>query len=314
MKISPLCSVYLFSAFAASAASTLDFATYGNPTTGPFGSLVGPISYTDTQAPTSDGYLAGNTLPAGSNATRTGTGSFTTLGGTFGITATVADDPTLAGDGGAVSGGFWGSQQHPVLPSPAFIVARPTTVAVAQTQINPSLQYLAPTGLNVLAFKGDGDTLVTMGFDFSTLVGGVLPAGSWIGYADVDGGERAFLNAFDAGNVALANWWTVMGYGDITANAQTSNQNDPVLADYPDLSTSTSTELRILAGNFANTDSVITFLQTTADIRSLDISAFDTDLSTFYQSVAIAPVPEPASLGLALLGVLPLLRRCRKES
>jgi hypothetical protein len=295
MKSPLLHSAFLIALFAPTGASAFVYAAYDSTN---FGSSA-PIQY-----------LTGSSFPAGSQATRTGTGSFAGFGN-FGITASVVDGD-LAGDQGAPGGGHWGSTVSPI-PT-ISVIARPTSILIDQSLVSLPLRPLVPiSGLQVLGFKGDADTNVSFTLDFTTLSTGVLPAGSVFALNDIDGDESMFLRAMMSSS-AETDWWEYVIGGDSSETSVTSGQPDATLLDLPTPgNTGTPGELGVI-GKTSLTDAPLVFFRTLKDIDTLEIDAKDADASSYYQSFTIAIVPEPGTTALSVLTVALLALRRRRLS
>ena len=268
-------------------AHAFTFADYG-PSNGVFGSDIVSAPATGPSAPIL--YLTSGGNPAGSQATRTGLGTFAGYG-TFGITASVSDG-ALAGDQGQPGGGHWGSSTFPV---PGFsVIARPTAITISQSMVSDPLKPLVPVGgLQVLGYKGDVDTNVTIVLDFSTLTTGYLPVGSLIGFNDVDGGESASLLGQFSG-AGASNWWEFVAGGDSSESGITSGQPDAGPGDLPSHAGSATPGELVLTGQSSLTDAPVVFFRTLKPLDTLTIVSSDNDTSGYFQSFAIA-IPEPGS-------------------
>jgi len=152
----------------------------------------------------------------------------------------------------------------------------------------------------VLYFDGADGTTVSIAWNFTTLVGGVLPAGSWLFLDSVDQGE--FVNA-----TAAAGWIGTIHAGDSTLPRPSSPIPVPVMVSAPTFPictpviTTNSTTLQLLGrygdisvptptcsavpvpvqgqtvGYTKGTDSVGIWVQTARPLENLVVTVRDTD-------------------------------------
>jgi len=187
----------------------------------------------------------------------------------------------------------------------------PTGVAVNPSWVDPAFSGDL-TNLTVLAFLGGIGNTVNITLNFSTLNGGVLPAGSVIAFNDVDGLEQTSLTG-------PSGWYSLSSGSFYQAGVNVgspwgSGQPSPAPGDVPSTAGSTATDL-ILTGPPANTDGVTNFIVTRVDLTSLTITARDTDGTSFAQALAIGLVPEPsAACLLGLAGIIAVSRRTRHRA
>ena len=209
----------------------------------------------------------------------------------------------------------------------------------------------APVGLAVptsdraavYADSGTGTTLSAQ-WDFSTLNGGKLPAGSWIFLDGIDQGERVTVTGPNG-------WISTVHTGDSTLprapNGMTTLVSAPTFPSCaPAITTSANSiefngrygDVSQFVPGCSNTpvpvagqtvgytkgiDSVGVWVRTDVDLTSLSITAFDTDISPpnapdnnyvlgfglIAATYAPPPIPGPTGLWLVLLGVMVLLIR-----
>ena len=199
----------------------------------------------------------------------------------------------------STTGSSWGVD---TVPRP------PSGVAIDPSWVDPSFPGDL-SNLNVLAFYGGTGNSISIVMDFSTLSGGVLPAGSIIAFNDIDGLEQTTL-AGPAGWFSLAPGKFFQG-GVNVGSPWGSGQPSPGPGDIPSAAGSTATDLT-LTGPAANTDGVTNFIITQVDLSGLNITAHDTDNTQFAQALAIGLVPEPAPAWLlGMAGSLAVWRRRR---
>jgi hypothetical protein len=202
----------------------------------------------------------------------------------------------------ATTGTGWGTKGS--FPAP------PTGVAIGPASIDPAFQG-SLAGLNVLALYGAAGNTITLTFNFSTLAGGVLPAGSILAYNDVDGTEGAVFST------AATNWYSLSAGnfyqgGTNVGSPWGTTQPSPGPGDIPLTTGSTTTNL-VLTGPGRTTDGVTNFIVTQRDLTSLTITATGSAGEQFAQAFAIGVIPEPSALLLvASAGVLGIFRRQRQ--
>lgn len=203
---------------------------------------------------------------------------------------------------------------NPLTGTPAWaltgaIPGTPTGTTIQQSMLAPAVASALGTtdGLDVLAFKGGAGAVVTITLNFGNLPGGYLPAGSILAYSDVD-----FLETTQI--IGNTTWFdlTSIVTGDITNGVVIGGgEVDTTPADHTGVSGSGTT--LTLTGASAATDSPGVLIPVSANLTSLTIIANNTanPSATFYQSFAIAAVPEPSVLAITLAAPLLLLRRNR---
>jgi len=192
----------------------------------------------------------------------------------------------------------------------------PTGVPISEDMVSPDFTSVySVENLTVLAFSGAADQTVTFNMDFTTLVGGYLPAGSVIVWADVDGIESATLTGLST--TPAIPWYNLDSTdfyqaGITMGGPYNSNQPAPTASDFP---TTTGTVGSTLALNGPGpslfTDSVANFIVTKTDLTSLQIVAKGETGVNFTQSLAVGIVPEPSTGLLGLLASTLLFRRRR---
>lgn len=162
----------------------------------------------------------------------------------------------------------------------------------------------APTdNRQALYFDAGDGTTATATFNFATLTGGVLPAGSWLFLDGVDQGERVRLSG-------PSGWIATFHAGDSTLPRPSSpfplpvSVADPTFPTCTPAVTQTATELELIGrygdisvpvptcsnvpvpvsgqtvGYTKGADSIGVWVQTALDVNQLTLEAIDTDPST----------------------------------
>jgi hypothetical protein len=209
----------------------------------------------------------------------------------------------------STTGSSWGYGGSMNLPG------GPTGVPISEDMVHPDFtSTYSVENLTVLSFSGAPDQTVTFDLDFTTLVGGFLPAGSVIVWGDVDGVESATLTA--TSTTPTIPWYkldsTDFYQAGITLNGPYgSDQPAPTAADFPTATGTVASTLELNGpGPSLFTDSVANFIVTQTDITHLQIVAEGETGVNFTQSLAVGIVPEPSTAGFGLLATsLFFLRR-----
>jgi hypothetical protein len=151
----------------------------------------------------------------------------------------------------------------------------------------------------------------TTRFDFTPLSAGLLPAGTYFGFGDVDGGsatnETFVLQAFDAGNALITTPWleepiAVVGTG--TGGGGTILPgNTPGWEWDAGTSTYTIDGSTVTGGN----PSLSVILESNTDMAALAVNR----TSNFANFGLSAPVPEPGTAAMLVLVGLTALRSRR---
>lgn len=150
-------------------------------------------------------------------------------------------------------------------------------------------------------------------YDFTTLTAGLLPAGTFFAFGDVDGGsatnETFLLQAFDASSALITTPWLdeplgvtgsgTGGGGAILPGNMPGWEWDASLGRY------TIDGSTVTGGN----PSITVFLESNADMAYLVVER----TSGFANFGLSAPIPEPASLSMLAVGAVVLLRRKRRR-
>ncbi len=146
----------------------------------------------------------------------------------------------------------------------------------------------------------------TTRYDFSPLTAGLLPAGTFFAFGDVDGGstvtEQFILSAFDAGGSLITTPWLdepigVSGVGTGGGGAFLPG-NLPGWDWNASLGQYTIDGTTVTGGN----PSLTVWLESNTDMATLHVER----VSTFANFSLSAPIPEPASAALLLVGGLAL--------
>ncbi len=189
-------------------------------------------------------------------------------------------------------------------------VRPPTGVAIDPSWVDPAFPGNL-NGLTVLGFLGGIGQTVTVSFNFTSLNGGFLPAGSLLAYNDIDGTEMATFTTSSSGWYSLSPGQFYQAGVNIGSPWGTL-QPPPGPRDIPSTIGSTATQLK-LTGPGAVTDGVTNFFVTQTDLTSLTISATGSPGMQFAQAVAIGVIPEPSgALLLWLAGIFSLAQRRRR--
>ena len=190
----------------------------------------------------------------------------------------------------------------------------PTGVAIPDTWVEPAYAgQLA--GLTVLAFSANANNSVAIQFNFASLTGGFLPAGSVIAYNDVDGAEQVTLTS------SISSWYSTDStafyqIGTNVGSPWTTGQPVPGPGSIPSTAGSTVNSL-VLTGPGVGllSDGVTSFIVTQVDLTSLSIAAKGSAGTPFAQSLAIGIIPEPSPvLLLGAASAIGLLRRRRIQA
>jgi hypothetical protein len=311
MKLSSLAtisSLYLLAALASTAQAALIWGDFSAPGAG---LSPAPVLLNNASAATNFSYTA---AVAGYGFYTT---NIATTGSFNGAGRYLNDDGYPGGVGGAP-----GYSNTATALSSNF-----TSFAAAQ-----SLPTLA--GNNGLIFDGGDNQSIAATFDFTTLNGGVLPAGSWLFFYDIDQNEIASL-------VGPAGWYNSIATMDLTAAVPTNQSNplpggpnyltSPTSGPFP-ASSSLGTQLTGMTGTTLSfygpqgtrangstgptvgTDATGLFVQTAIPLTSLIYTDFDNDPNNNYVSgvggVAVN-IPEATLPALLTATALLALRRRR---
>lgn len=189
-------------------------------------------------------------------------------------------------------------------PIPGYPVAS----TLSPVMIHPSYAALySTTDLDAMIFRATAGSVVSFTFDFSSLPGGVLPAGAALAWGDIDQGEAVTLFSSTPG-------WTsgAIVFGDLTTGSPIEpSQPSPTPADFPAVSLFGDTIS--VTGAVAATDTVGVFIPITTPIASLTVVATDS-ADPFAQLFAVAfpLIPEPSTFAMVFMtGALAMMRRRR---
>ncbi len=184
-----------------------------------------------------------------------------------------------------------------------------TGVAIPETWVEPAYSGQL-SGLTVLGFLARANSSVAIQFNFASLTGGFLPAGSVIAYNDIDGLEQVTFSS------SVPSWYSTapLEFYQVGTNIGSpwgTGQPVPGPGDIPSTAGSTANNLVLTgSGLGVQTDGVTNFIVTQADLTSLSISANGSLDTPFAQAVAVGQIPEPsAAVIIGALGLIGLLRR-----
>lgn len=186
-----------------------------------------------------------------------------------------------------------------------------TGVAIPETWVEPAYSGQL-TGLTVLGFLASANSSVTIQFNFASLTGGFLPAGSVIAYNDIDGLEQVTFST------NVPSWYSTAPQsfyqvGTNVGSPWTTGQPVPGPSDIPSTAGSMASNLVLTGpGLGRQTDGVTNFIVTQVNLTSLNIAANGSLDTPFAQAVAIGQIPEPSFAAfIGAIGLISLLRRHR---
>jgi len=212
----------------------------------------------------------------------------------------------------SVSLGTLGNFTTTISTTASWALTGPATgVAIPETWVEPAFSGQL-SGLTVLGFLARANSSVAIQFNFSSLIGGFLPAGSVIAYNDIDGLEQVTLFS------DVPSWYSTAPsafyqVGTNVGSPWTTDQPVPGPGDIPSTIGSTANAL-VLTGPGVGilSDGVTNFIVTQMDLTSLNIAANGSIDTPFAQAVAIGAIPEPSSAALiGAAGLIGLFRRRR---
>lgn len=149
----------------------------------------------------------------------------------------------------------------------------------------------------------------TTDYDFTTLAAGNLPAGTFFYFGDVDGGstqnETYVLKAYDAGGTLITTPWLDEPLGVIGTG---TGAGGSILAiNMPGWNWNNATGEYLIDGSTVSggNPNVGVFLESNTAIATLNLVR----TSNFANFGISAPIPEPGTAALVLLGLLAMRRR-----